>query len=352
MKSYRVAVISGDGVGPEVTAQGVAVLDAAADGFSLVWEHFPWGSEYYLEHGSMMPADALSQLERFDAIYLGAVGWPSVPDHITLWGLLLPIRQEFDLYLNIRPIRLLPGITSPLRDSGSADIDMVCVRENTEGEYAGVGGRVHVGYPHEVGLQVDVFTRSGVERVARHGFELARSRRGRLASITKSNASRHSFVMWDEVVDRVHQEFPDVTLDRMLVDAAAAAMITAPERFDVMIASNLFGDILTDVGAAIQGGMGLAASANVNPSRDRPGLFEPVHGSAPDIAGQNRANPIGAVWAAAMMLDYLGESTAASRVMNALETVLAESDARTPDLGGSSTTSEVGEALVTAVSRR
>ena len=238
-----------------------------------------------------MPADGLRVLEQHDAVYLGAVGSPRVPDHVTLWGLLLPIRQRFDLYLNIRPIRLLPGVASPLAGAAAADIDMICVRENTEGEYAGAGGRVHVGMEHEVGIQVDVFTRLGVERVVRHAFELARSRRGRLASITKSNASPHHFVMWDEIVAVVHADYPDVELDRILVDAACAHMITQPQRFDVMVASNLFGDILTDVGAAIQGGMGLAASANISPAGTGPGLFEPVHGSAPDIAGQRRPTP-------------------------------------------------------------
>ena len=273
-----------------------------------------------------------------------------MPDHVTLWGLLLPIRQRFDLYLNIRPIKLLPGVASPLAGVSPADIDMVCVRENTEGEYAGAGGRVHVGMRHEVGIQVDVFTRLGVERVVRHAFELARSRRGRLASITKSNASPHHFVMWDEIVDVVHADFADVELDRILVDAACAYMVTQPGRFDVMVASNLFGDILTDIGAAIQGGMGLAASANIAPEGTGPGLFEPVHGSAPHIAGQSRANPIGAVWAGSLMLDHLGEQEAAARVMAAIERVLAGSEARTPDLGGTASTAELGDELVRATS--
>jgi tartrate dehydrogenase/decarboxylase / D-malate dehydrogenase len=298
----------------------------------------------------LMPEDGLRVLEQHDAVYLGAVGSPRVPDHVTLWGLLLPIRQRFDLYLNIRPIRLLPGVASPLAGVAAADIDMVCVRENTEGEYAGAGGRVHVGMEHEVGIQVDVFTRLGVERVVRHAFELARSRRGRLASITKSNASPHHFVMWDEIVAVVHADFPDVELDRILVDAACAYMVTQPQRFDVMVASNLFGDIITDIGAAIQGGMGLAASANITPAGTGPGLFEPVHGSAPDIAGKSRANPIGAVWAGAMMLDHLGERESGARVMAAIERVLAGTDVRTPDLGGTATTAELGDELVRAAS--
>jgi tartrate dehydrogenase/decarboxylase/D-malate dehydrogenase len=288
-------------------------------------------------------------LDRFDAIYLGAVGRPDVPDHVTLWGLLLPIRQRFDLYLNVRPVRLLPGIVSPLRDRGPEDIDMIVVRENSEGEYAGVGGRAHAGHPAEVGIQVDVFTRTGVERVARYSFELARSRRGRLASITKSNASPHHFVMWDEIVEEVHRDYPDVAVDRVLVDAAAAYMISAPDRFDVVVASNLFGDILTDIGAAIQGGMGMAASANITPDRSKPGLFEPVHGSAPDIAGTGRANPVGAVWAGALMLEHLGEPAASTAVMTALAEVLGTTRVRTPDLGGTATTREVGQELERAL---
>jgi tartrate dehydrogenase/decarboxylase/D-malate dehydrogenase len=349
MKEYRIAVIGGDGVGPEVVAAGMGVLDVAASGFRLNWEHLSWGSDYYQAHGEMMPAYGLEVLAGFDAIYLGAVGRPDVPDHITLWGLLLPIRQRFDLYLNVRPVRLLPGVLSPLRDRGPADIDMVVVRENSEGEYAGVGGRAHAGHPAEVGIQVDVFTRTGVERVARYAFELARSRRRRLASITKSNASRHHFVMWDEIVEQVHGDYPDVDLDRILVDAAAAYMVSAPGRFDVVVASNLFGDILTDIGAVIQGGMGMAASANITPDRTKPGMFEPVHGSAPDIAGTGRANPVGAVWAGAMMLDHLGESAASNAVLKALAEVLATTKIRTPDLGGTATTSEMGQELERAL---
>ena len=349
MKEYRIAVVGGDGVGPEVVAAGMGVLEVAASGFRLSWEHLPWGSDYYQAHGVMMPADGLEVLAGFDAVYLGAVGRPDVPDHVTLWGLLLPIRQRFDLYLNVRPVRLLPGVLSPLRDRGPADIDMVVVRENSEGEYAGVGGRAHAGHPAEVGIQVDVFTRTGVERVARYAFELARSRRRRLASITKSNASRHHFVMWDEIVEQVHGDYPDVHLDRILVDAAAAYMISAPDRFDVVVASNLFGDILTDIGAVIQGGMGMAASANITPDRSKPGMFEPVHGSAPDIAGTGRANPVGAVWAGAMMLDHLGEPAAGNAVLTALAEVLATTKIRTPDLGGTATTSEVGRELERAL---
>jgi tartrate dehydrogenase/decarboxylase/D-malate dehydrogenase len=348
-RTPRVAVIAGDGVGQEVIPAGKRVLERAAEldgGFRLEWLELPWGSDHYLETGRMMPADGLEILRGCDAIYLGAVGSPRVPDDVTLWGLLLPLRQRFDLYVNLRPIRLIPGVVSPLRHKSPDDIDMVCVRENTEGEYAGVGGRVHVGFGHEVALQTDVFTRHGTERVARYAFELARTRRKRLASITKSNASRHAFVFWDAVVEDVARDYPDVQVERLLVDAAAAYMVTSPERFDVLVASNLFGDILTDLGAAIQGGMGLAASANLNPGGGAPGLFEPVHGSAPDIAGRGVANPIGTIWAGAMMLDALGEADAAGRVLGAVERVLARPELHTGDLGGSATTAQVTDAVV------
>jgi len=315
----------------------------------LEWTDLPWGSDHYRQTGRMMPADALQTLGGFDAVYLGAVGSPDVPDDVTLWGLLLPMRQHFDLYVNLRPVRLLAGVESPLRGKGAQDIDMVCVRENTEGEYSGVGGRAHAGHGHEVAIQTDVFTRRGVERVARYAFELARGRRKRLASITKSNASPYAFVFWDEVVSEVAKDYPDVTVERLLVDAAAAYMITSPERFDVLVASNLFGDILTDIGAAIQGGMGLAASANLNPDGDVPGLFEPVHGSAPDIAGQGLANPVGTIWAGALMLRSLGEEAAAGRVMDALEQVLGAGAVRTRDLGGTASTGEVADAVVAAL---
>jgi tartrate dehydrogenase/decarboxylase / D-malate dehydrogenase len=349
-REHRIAVIAGDGVGAEVVPAGRRVLESAAVDFRLAWTDLPWGSEHYLQTGRMMPADALETLSGFDAIYLGAVGSPEVPDDVTLWGLLLPIRQHFDLYVNLRPVRLLPGVESPLRGQGAAEIDMVCVRENTEGEYAGVGGRAHMGHAHEVAIQTDVFTRRGVERVVRYAFELARGRRGRLASITKSNASPYAFVFWDAVVNDVARDFPDVEVERILVDAAAAYMITSPERFDVLVASNLFGDILTDIGAAIQGGMGLAASANLNPDdAGAPGLFEPVHGSAPDIAGRGLANPVGTIWAGALMLRSLGEDAAAGRVMDALERVLGARAVRTRDLGGEASTDEVADAVVAAL---
>ena len=347
-RTHRIAVIAGDGVGIEVVEAGLHVLRAAAErhGFTLATDELPWGSAHYRETGAMMPADAIETLRGYDAIYVGAVGSPDVPDDVTLWGLLLPIRQVLDQYVNLRPVRLLPGVESPLR---AAEVDMLCVRENTEGEYAGVGGRAHRGLPHEVGIQTDVFTREGVERIARYAFELARRRRGKLTSVTKSNAGRHAFVFWDDVVADVAGDYPEVELERVLVDAAAAYFVTRPESFDVVVGSNLFMDVLTDLGAAIQGGMGLAASANINPEGGVPGMFEPVHGSAPDIAGKGVANPVGAVWAGALMLEDLGEAEAAATVVGAIEDVLAAREVRTPDLGGDAGTGELADALVAAV---
>lgn len=351
-RSHRVAVIGGDGVGPEVVDAGLRVLRRAAEldgGFELITDALPWGSDHYAEHGSMAPADFLEQLRAYDAIYLGAVGSPAVPDHVTLWGLLLPIRQVFDQYVNLRPVKLMTGVEGPLRDRRPADIDMVCVRENTEGEYCGAGGRVHQGLPIEVALQADVFTRAGVERIAHHAFELARTRRGRVTSVTKSNAGRHAFVFWDDVVAEVAADYPEIELERVLVDAAAAYFVTDPGRFDVVVGSNLFMDILTDLGAVIQGGMGVAASANVNPGGGVPGMFEPVHGSAPDIAGRELANPIGAVWSGSMMLDALGETAAATAVQSAMEQAISEPHNHTIDLGGEASTGQMAEAIVAAL---
>jgi tartrate dehydrogenase/decarboxylase/D-malate dehydrogenase len=347
---HRIAVIAGDGVGIEVVEAALHVLRAAAErhGFALATDPLPWGSAHLRDTGAMMPVDGVERLRGYDAIFVGAVGSPEVPDDVTLWGLLLPIRQELDQYVNLRPVRLLPGVESPLK--GPGEVDMLCVRENTEGEYSGVGGRIHRGHSHEVGIQTDVFTREGVERIARHAFELARTRRSKVTSVTKSNAGKHAFVFWDDVVAAVAADYPDVELERVLVDAAAAYFVTRPESFDVVVGSNLFMDVLTDLGAAIQGGMGLAASANVNPSGAVPGMFEPVHGSAPDIAGKGIANPIGAVWAGALMLDDLGEHEAAAAVMRAIEEVLATGAVRTPDLGGSARTGDLADALVAAVS--
>jgi tartrate dehydrogenase/decarboxylase / D-malate dehydrogenase len=337
---HRIAVIPGDGAGPEVVAEAKKSVDAL--GVDVEWTELPWGSAYFHEHGTMMPPDALDVARSHDAVLLGAVGDPSVPDHVSLWGLLLPLRQGLDLWANIRPARLLDGIPSPL--AGSPAVDMLFVRENTEGEYSGVGGRAHTGLPHEVGIETAVFTRVGVRRVVKHAFELAETRRGRLTSATKSNASRYGYVLWDEVVAEVAAEHPDVEVDRALVDALAARMVSNPLSLDVVVASNLFGDVLTDIAAVLQGGMGMAASASVAPGSGTTAIFEPVHGSAPDIAGKGLANPIGAVWSASLMLDHLGETEAAARLMRAVEAVCKEGP-RTRDIGGTGSTSEVGDAV-------
>jgi tartrate dehydrogenase/decarboxylase/D-malate dehydrogenase len=349
MRHYPIAVLGGDGIGPEVVAAALPVLHAAGELFDFRLEAtgFPWGCAYYLEHGVMMPSDGLKQLEAFQAIFLGAVGFPSlVPDHITLHGLLLEIRRGFQQFVNIRPHRLLPGVQSPLR---SPDFDILCIRENSEGEYVGAGGRVHIGTPDEVAIETAIFTRRGCERVMRFAFEQARGRRGRVMSATKSNAQRHGMVFWDEVFAAVAAEYPDIEARRTHVDALCARFITHPETLDVVVASNLFGDILTDVGAAIQGGLGFAASANLDPTRTYPSMFEPVHGSAPDIAGTGHANPSATIWAGAMMLDFLGEKEAANAVLTALETVTGAGKARTPDMGGSNTTQEMAAAVMRAL---
>ncbi len=338
--AHRIALIAGDGAGPEVMVEARKVLDAL--GLDLAWTELPWGTAHYHGHGTMMPPDGLAQVSAFDAVLLGAVGDPSVPDHETLWGLLLTLRQGLDLWANVRPARLLEGVPSPL--AGSPPIDMLFVRENTEGEYSGVGGRAHRGLPLEVGIETSVFTRAGIARVVRYAFELAQSRRGVLASATKSNASRFGYVLWDEVVEEIGADFPDVTVERLLVDALAARMVTRPLSFDVVVASNLFGDVLTDLAAALQGGMGMAASASLAPGTQATPIFEPVHGSAPDIAGQGIVNPIGAVWSAAMMLDSLGEQEAAARVLHAIEDT-CRSGVRTRDIGGTAGTAEVGDEI-------
>jgi len=348
MKEYRIAVIAGDGIGQEVIPAGQSVLEAAVgDAAQLNWQPLDWGSDHYRRTGAMMPEDGLDTLKQYDAIYLGAVGdAANIPDHVTLWGLLLPIRKAFDLYVNVRPIKLLPGVTGPLRDKGSADIDMLFVRENTECEYAGVGGRVHMHTEHEVAIQTSVFSRFNIERVARYAFDLARSRRKHLTSITKSNAMQYAMPFWDEVINDVARDYPDVTVSTLLVDAAAALMVRSPERFDVAVGSNLFADILTDLGGAIMGSLGLPPSANLAADPAFPSLFEPVHGSAPDIAGQGKANPLASIWAGAMMLDHLGEPDAAARVMHALEAVTAEGKVLTGDLGGNATTEQVAARVI------
>jgi tartrate dehydrogenase/decarboxylase / D-malate dehydrogenase len=342
----RVALLPGDGVGPEVMAEARKVVDALAIG--IAWTELGWGSTWWHEHGTMMPADALDVVRGHDAILMGAVGDPTVPDPESLWGLILKLRQELDLWANVRPARLLEGVPCPLAGRGPADVDMLFVRENTEGEYAGVGGRSHRGLAHEVALETSVFTAHGCERVIRYAFTLAAERRGALVNATKSNASRYGYPFWDEVVERVGVDFPGVRVERVLVDALAARLVLRPDSVDVVVASNLFGDILTDIVAALQGGLGMAASANLSPGADGPALFEPVHGSAPDIARQGIANPAGAIWSAALMLEHLGEAAAARRVMAALEEV-CRSDVRTRDIGGTATTVEVGDAVVAAL---
>jgi tartrate dehydrogenase/decarboxylase/D-malate dehydrogenase len=347
VKVHRIAVIAGDGIGREVIPAGIEVIEKAAAGAcALEFVEFAWGCEFYTRHGRMMDAGGLDRLQEFDAIYLGAIGDPSVPDHVSVWELILPIRQRFDQYVNLRPMRLLPGVHSPLEGRAPADIDMICVRENSEGEYSGVGGRLHVGSPHEVAEQTSLFTRRGVERIARYGFELASRRRRRLlASATKSNAMQHTMVLWDEAVEAVAADYPTVAWRKYHVDALAARMVTDPASLDVILASNLFGDILTDLGAAVSGSLGVAPGANINPERTHPSMFEPIHGSAPDIAGKGIANPIGAIWAGALMLDHLGATGAHDRIIGAIERVLADDGPRTPDLGGRATTREVAAAV-------
>jgi tartrate dehydrogenase/decarboxylase/D-malate dehydrogenase len=334
-------------VGPEVIAEARKTVDALR--LDIEWAELPWGSAWYHEHGRMMPEDWADRLAGFDAVLLGAIGDPSVPDHVSLWGSILEVRQRLDLWANLRPCRLLPGIPGPLAGRGPEDVDILFVRENTEGEYAGVGGRAHRGLASEVALETSVFTRAGVERVVRYAYELAAGRRGVLTSATKSNASRFGYVLWDEVVEATSADFPGVRVERVLVDALAARMVRSPDSLDVVVASNLFADILTDLAAAIQGGMGMAASANLAPGRDDvPGVFEPVHGSAPDIAGRGIANPAGAIWCASLMLDHLGEQDASRRLIDALATTCLEGP-RTRDVGGTATTREVGDAVAAAV---
>jgi len=351
MRNYHIAVLPGDGIGAEVIPAGVRVLEALAEAgaeFRVETASFGWGSEWYLKHSAMMPPDGVQVLERagFDAILLGPIGDPRVPDHITLWGLLLPIRQQFDQYVNLRPMRLLPGVTSPLAGKGPKEINMVCVRENTEGEYAGVGGRVHVGAGHEVAIQETVFTRSGTERVIRYAFEYAKTHgRKKVTSATKSNALQYSMVFWDDVFRSVAGDYPEIEHEQQLVDSLAARFVSKPESLDVVVASNLFGDVLTDLGAAISGSMGIAPSANLNPERKYPSLFQAIHGSAPDISGRGIADPLGTIWSVQLMLDHLGEKQAAATLMQAIETLVREGRAKTPDLGGRATTAEMTDAL-------
>jgi tartrate dehydrogenase/decarboxylase / D-malate dehydrogenase len=334
-----------------VIPAGIDVVEKAAAGVvGLEFVEFPWGCDFYLQNGRMMAPDGLDQLQAFDAIYLGAIGDPRVPDHVSVWELILPLRQRFDQYVNLRPMRLLPGVRSPLEGRAPAEIDMICVRENSEGEYAGVGGRLHAGTPHEVAEQTSLMTRQGIDRIATFGFELAARRPRRLlASATKSNAMQHTMVLWDEAVEAVAAGYPTVSWRKYHVDALAARMVTDPASLDVIVASNLFGDILTDLGAAVSGSLGVAPGANINPEREHPSMFEPIHGSAPDIAGKGIANPIGAIWAGALMLDHLGASDAHDRIVKAIERVLGEGGPRTPDLGGTANTKDVAAAIAAAL---
>lgn len=352
MKSYNIAVVEGDGIGREVVPEGIRVLDAAArrGGFSFSWQHFDWSCETYLKTGRMMPQDGLEQLRPFDAIYLGAIGYPGVPDHISLWGLLIPIRRGFKEYVNLRPVRLLQGITTPLAGRKAGDIDFVIVRENSEGEYSEVGGRVNRNTESDMAIQEVIFTRHAVDRIIRYAFELARTRKKHVTSATKSNGIVYAMPFWDERFAAISKEYPDVKADQFHIDILTAHFVAHPDWFDVVVGSNLFGDILSDLGAAVVGSMGLAPSANLNPEREYPSLFEPVHGSAPDIAGKGIANPIAQIWSGAMMLDHLGEKLAANAVEEAIFRVLAASFVRTQDIGGSASTRDMGEAIAAEVS--
>jgi tartrate dehydrogenase/decarboxylase/D-malate dehydrogenase len=350
MQSYRIAVLAGDGIGQEVTPAAIRALEATADGagFTLHWEHFSWGSQHFFDHGRMMPEDALDRLRPFDAILFGAVGDPRLQDNVTLNGLLLPIRRGFDQYACVRPAVLYPGVRCPLAGAKAGEIDFVVVRENTEGEYAQVGGILYSGGPHEVAVQSAMFTRHGTERVIRFAFDLARRRKkkGLVTSVTKSNAQGFSMAFWDRVFVEVARDYPDVRTESLLVDAACMDLVRRPKDFDVIVASNLFGDILTDLSAAITGSLGLAPSANLNPARTFPSMFEPVHGSAPDIAGRGIANPMATMLAAAMMLEFLGETEAAARLDRAVIQVLGEGRGLTPDLGGDGTTASVTDRVI------
>ncbi|AKS34351.1 tartrate dehydrogenase [Mycolicibacterium goodii] len=350
MSGQRVAVIPGDGIGTEVIASARAVIDAVSTrhGIEFGYTEFDWSCERYTRTGTMMPDDGIDTLRDFDAILLGAVGWPGVPDHVSLWGLLIPIRRAFRQYVNLRPIRTFEGVASPLRSA--ENVDFVVVRENVEGEYSEIGGRLNRGFPDEMTVQESVFTRAGVSRIADFALELAETRRGYVTSATKSNGIIHTLPFWDEVVAERAALHPDVRIDSEHIDALAAKFVLQPERFDVVVGSNLFGDILSDLAAAVAGSIGIAPSANLDPTRQYPSMFEPVHGSAPDIAGRNIANPVGAVWSAAMMLDHLGHPAAAADVMEAIAVTLADPDTRTADLGGGADTTEVTAALVRQLS--
>ena len=354
MNHYRIACIPGDGIGKEVIPAGQAVLEALAansGGYAFEFENFAWGGDWYRAHGEMMPVDGLDALRSQDAILFGSAGDPSIPDHITLWGLRLKICQGFDQYANVRPTRILPGIDAPLKRCKVSDLDWVIVRENSEGEYSGVGGRAHQGHPIEVATDVSIMTRVGVERIMRYAFRLAQSRpRKLLTVVTKSNAQRHAMVMWDEVALLVSKDFPDVTWDKELVDAATARMVNRPASLDTLVATNLHADILSDLAAALAGSLGIAPTGNIDPERRYPSMFEPIHGSAFDIMGQGLANPIGTFWSCVMLLEHLGEKDAAIKLMSAIESVTANRQLHTKDLGGTATTDEVTQAVCAAVS--
>lgn len=346
--THKIAVIAGDGIGPEVIAEGVKVLKKVAEldgSFDFEFTYFPWGCEYYKETGKMMADDGIETLKKFDAIFLGAVGAPGVPDHISLWDLLLVIRKSFDQYINLRPVKLLNGAPNPL-NADAKDIDMVFVRENTEGEYAGSGSWLFKDKPNEVVIQNGVFSRKGCERVIRYAFELAKKEGKSVTSISKANALNYSMVFWDQIFGEVSKEYPEIETHSYLVDAASMFMVKDPKRFEVVVTSNLFGDILTDLGAAIAGGMGLAAGANLNPEREFPSMFEPIHGSAPDIAGQGKANPLATVWSASQLLDFFGHNDWGEKLINIIEEILVEKKVLTPDLGGNATTQDLGDEVV------
>jgi len=353
MNTYRIAAIPGDGIGTEVVAAGIEVLQALAKregSLQFKFDHFDWGGEYYKKHGRMMPENGRSLIRNHDAILFGSAGHPDIPDHITLWCLRLAICQPFDQYANVRPTRMLPGITTPLRSVKHEELDWVIVRENSEGEYSGVGGRVHQGSPLEAATDVAMFTRAGVERIMRFAFRLARSRpRKLLTVVTKSNAQRHAMVMWDEIASEIASEFKDVMWDKMLVDAMTMRMVMRPETIDTVVATNLHADILSDLAAALAGSLGIAPTANLNPERAFPSMFEPIHGSAFDIMGKGIANPVGTFWSAVMMLEHLGEKVAGDRLMKAIERVTADNRFHTPDLGGKARTADVTTAVIDAI---
>jgi tartrate dehydrogenase/decarboxylase / D-malate dehydrogenase len=347
MEHYSIALLPGDGIGADVVREGRKVLETVSQlhgGFNYSFTEFDWSCEYYAKHGKMMPNNGLEILKDFDSIFLGAVGYPGVPDHVSLWGLLLPIRRQFEQYINLRPVKLLKGIKSPLAEKTEEDLNFIVIRENNEGEYSNIGGRMYEGTDMDMAIQNSVFTRKGVERVLRYAFELARKqgKKKKVTAATKSNGINHTMPFWDEYVEKISSEYPEIRHETVHIDALAAFFVSKPETMDVVVASNLFGDILTDLGAAIVGGLGIAPSANINPEKKYPSMFEPVHGSAPDIAGKGIANPLASIWCTSMMLDHLGQPEAAKAIIDTMEDVLKEKEVLTPDLGGQATTEQVG----------